>query len=243
LEARQVSALVRQGRARNRHHGHLSSDSSFGYFIRFTDPWIETGPDRPQSGGCLGCRSIQYIAHRATRILHLLLQPVFTRAMKKTGHVGLDEPFAGLFTQGWWCTKPTAGQTANGPRRRKSPVAGPTAIRRRAKLISTGEPIEIGAAQKMSKSKRNTVAPTTSFSEYGADVAPLVHAVGFLRREPDVEWTERGVRRAAGFVQRLWRLVVRQQRSPNRLPPRARAVLSPRARAPQGDPSGACQGH
>ena len=42
----------------------------------------------------------QYIGGIEHAILHLLYSRFFTRAMKATGHVGLDEPFAGLFTQG-----------------------------------------------------------------------------------------------------------------------------------------------
>ena len=42
----------------------------------------------------------QYIGGIEHAILHLLYSRFFTRAMKTTGHVGIDEPFAGLFTQG-----------------------------------------------------------------------------------------------------------------------------------------------
>ena len=42
---------------------------------------------------------------------------------------------------------------------------------RSATLISTGEPVEIGPIEKMSKSKRNTVDPDEIMSTYGADVA------------------------------------------------------------------------
>ena len=42
----------------------------------------------------------QYIGGIEHAILHLLYSRFFTRAMKATGHVGIDEPFAGLFTQG-----------------------------------------------------------------------------------------------------------------------------------------------
>ena len=42
----------------------------------------------------------QYIGGIEHAILHLLYSRFFTRAMRKTGHIGLDEPFAGLFTQG-----------------------------------------------------------------------------------------------------------------------------------------------
>ena len=42
---------------------------------------------------------------------------------------------------------------------------------RRASLIATGEPVEIGPIEKMSKSKRNTVDPDDIIASYGADVA------------------------------------------------------------------------
>ena len=42
----------------------------------------------------------QYIGGVEHAILHLLYSRFFTRAMKATGHIGMDEPFAGMFTQG-----------------------------------------------------------------------------------------------------------------------------------------------
>jgi leucyl-tRNA synthetase len=102
--------------------------------------------------------------------LHLLYSRFYTRAMKKTGHVGLDEPFAGLFTQGMVVHE--TYRTANGE------WAAPAEIEietqgdvRRATLIATGEPVEIGPIEKMSKSKRNTVDPDEIIGSYGADVA------------------------------------------------------------------------
>ena len=73
-------------------------DSSW-YFARFTDPWIKTAPTD------LKCVNEwlpvdQYIGGIEHAILHLLYSRFFTRAMHKTGHTGMDEPFAGLFTQG-----------------------------------------------------------------------------------------------------------------------------------------------
>ncbi|MGD0148410.1 MAG: leucine--tRNA ligase [Xanthobacteraceae bacterium] len=73
-------------------------DSSW-YFERFTDPWIKTAPtDVPIVNAWMPVD--QYIGGIEHAILHLLYSRFFTRAMKATGHVGLDEPFAGLFTQG-----------------------------------------------------------------------------------------------------------------------------------------------
>src|SRR5205807_8481332 len=77
---------------------------------------------------------------------------------------------------------------------------------RQAKLAATGEPIEIGSIEKMSKSKRNTVDPDDIIGSYGADTARWF----MLSDSPpdrDVIWTEEGVQGAGRFVQRLWRLV------------------------------------
>ena len=73
--------------------------NSSWYFNRFTDPWITTAPtDRAVVDAWMPVD--QYIGGIEHAILHLLYSRFFTRAMQQTGHVGLDEPFAGLFTQG-----------------------------------------------------------------------------------------------------------------------------------------------
>ncbi len=177
--------------------------NSSWYFERFTDPWITTAPtDRPMVDDWMPVD--QYIGGIEHAILHLLYSRFFTRAMKMTGHVGLEEPFAGLFTQGMVVHE--TYRTQNGdwvaPAEVKIEADGDA---RRATLISTGEPVEIGAIEKMSKSKRNTVDPDEIIGDYGADVARWF----MLSDSPpdrDVEWTERGVQGASRFAQRLWRL-------------------------------------
>src|ERR1700738_933724 len=65
-------------------------DSSW-YFARFTDPWIATSPtDRNAVDAWLPVD--QYIGGIEHAILHLLYSRFFTRAMKATGHAGIDEP-------------------------------------------------------------------------------------------------------------------------------------------------------
>ena len=73
-------------------------DSSW-YFARFTDPWNDSAPTDPKCAN-EWMPVDQYIGGIEHAILHLLYSRFFTRAMNKTGHIGMDEPFAGLFTQG-----------------------------------------------------------------------------------------------------------------------------------------------
>ncbi len=148
----------------------------------------------------------QYIGGIEHAILHLLYSRFFTRAMKKTGHVGIDEPFAGLFTQGMVVHETyqkrdgKLGRAGRGddrrrPARRAAPNCSPT-----------GEAVEIGAIEKMSKSQAQHDRPRRHHRELRRRHRALVHAVGFAagaRRE----WTEEGVQGAWRFVQRLWRLI------------------------------------
>jgi leucyl-tRNA synthetase len=178
-------------------------DSSW-YFARFTDPWIKTAPtDRKMVDEWLPVD--QYIGGIEHAILHLLYSRFFTRAMHKTGHAGIDEPFAGLFTQGMVVHETYRAKNGDWvePANVKIEVIGDA---RHATLASTGEPIEIGSIEKMSKSKRNTVDPDDIIAAYGADTARWF-MLSDSPPERDVIWTEEGVQGAWRFVQRLWRLI------------------------------------
>jgi leucyl-tRNA synthetase len=146
----------------------------------------------------------QYIGGIEHAILHLLYSRFFTRAMKATGHAGLDEPFAGLFTQGM-----VVHETYRRPGGEYVLPAEVTietkGDERSARLTESGEPIEIGPIEKMSKSKRNTVDPDDIMGTYGADVARWF-VLSDSPPEGDVIWSDKGVQGAWRFVQRLWRL-------------------------------------
>ena len=178
-------------------------DSSW-YFARFCTPELENAPtDRAVVDKWLPVD--QYIGGVEHAILHLLYSRFFTRAMKKTGHVGLDEPFDGLFTQGMVnheTYKAADGSWLN-PADLRFSTDGNT---RTATHAETGETVTIGAVEKMSKSKKNTVDPTDMIAHYGADTIRWF-MLSDSPPERDVEWTEAGVEGAWRFVQRLWRLV------------------------------------
>jgi leucyl-tRNA synthetase len=77
---------------------------------------------------------------------------------------------------------------------------------RLAKLLKSGEAVEIGAIEKMSKSKRNVVDPDEIVATYGADTARWF-MLSDSPPERDVQWTEAGVEGASRFLQRIWKLV------------------------------------
>jgi leucyl-tRNA synthetase len=176
-------------------------DSSW-YFVRFTAPDAETPTDKRAADYWMPVD--QYIGGVEHAILHLLYSRFFTRAMKKTGHAGIDEPFKGLFTQGMVVHETYQKQdgTFASPAEVKIEIDGDNRV---ATLLATGEPIAIGAIEKMSKSKRNTVDPDDIMETYGADVARWF-MLSDSPPERDVEWTEDRVQGASRFVQRLWRL-------------------------------------
>ncbi len=174
------------------------------YFARFTDPWNEHAPTTRAIVDRL-MPVDQYIGGVEHAILHLLYARFFTRAMKATGHIAFDEPFAGQYTQGM-----VVHETY---RKADGSYATPAEIKiesgangRRASLLATSEEVTIGSIEKMSKSKRNTVDPDDIIETYGADVARWF----MLSDSPpdrDVIWSDERVQGASRFVQRLWRVI------------------------------------
>jgi leucyl-tRNA synthetase len=202
-------------------------DSSW-YFARFTDPWNEAAPTtRPVVDRLMPVD--QYIGGVEHAILHLLYARFFTRAMKATGHIGMDEPFAGMFTQGMVVHE--TYQKADGGYATPAEVKIDTGGNgRRASLLATGEEVSIGAIEKMSKSKRNTVDPDDIIETYGADVARWF----MLSDSPpdrDVIWSDERVQGASRFVQRLWRVIGESAEVAKAAPSARPAAFGPEALA------------
>jgi leucyl-tRNA synthetase len=177
-------------------------DSSW-YFARFTAP-DAADPTVPAIAN-KWLPVDQYIGGVEHAILHLLYSRFFARAMKKTGHLGMDEPFRGLFTQGM-VTHETY-RSADGEWVSPSDVVVETNDNiRRARLLATDAPVDIGSIEKMSKSKKNVVDPDEIVATYGADTARWF-MLSDSPPERDVQWTEAGVEGASRFLQRIWKIV------------------------------------
>ena len=175
-------------------------DSSW-YFARFCSPRLESAPvDRAAVDYWLPVD--QYIGGVEHAILHLLYSRFFTRAMKLTHHASLDEPFAGLFTQGMVLHesyKDEAGKWLYPEEVEKQADGG-------AINVTTRKPVQVGRKEVMSKSKKNVVPPARIIEAYGADTARWF-VLSDSPPERDMEWTEAGVEGAWRFTQRLWRIV------------------------------------
>ncbi len=172
-------------------------DSSW-YFARFCSPHADTAMDRAAVDYWLPVD--QYIGGIEHAVLHLLYSRFFTRALKQCGYLSIEEPFAGLFTQGMICHETyqdAAGQWLMP--NEVVPAEGGSYTDR------NGNPVTVGRSEKMSKSRKNTVDPAQIIDTYGADTARWF----MLSDSPpdrDMDWTEAGVEGAYRFIQRLWRL-------------------------------------
>lgn len=174
-------------------------DSSW-YFARFAS---EPGTAPLQKGAADHWLPVdQYIGGIEHAILHLLYSRFFIRALKKLGRVSLEEPFAGLFTQGM-----IVHETYKDPEGR---WLFPEEVQKREDgtpvKAGTSEPVTIGSPEKMSKSKKNVVPPEIVADTFGVDCARWF-MLADTPPERDSEWTSAGIEGAWRFVQRIWRLV------------------------------------
>ena len=175
-------------------------DSSW-YFARFCSPHKADGPvDKDLCAYWLPVD--QYVGGVEHAVLHLLYSRFFTRAMRDCGLLDLPtgEPFAGLFTQGMVTHETFKSATG------KWLLPEETDLKDGARVeLNTGSPVDVGAPEKMSKSKKNVVDLDAFVTDFGADVARWF-VLSDSPPERDVEWTASGAEGCWRFVQRIWAL-------------------------------------
>jgi leucyl-tRNA synthetase len=170
-------------------------DSSW-YFARFTDTEAKGPIDKAAADAWMPVD--QYVGGIEHAVLHLLYARFITRALKDEGMLSVEEPFAGLFTQGMVTHETYRVDDAR--------FVSPAEVESRAGALvetATGLPVVVGGIEKMSKSKKNVVAPEEIFDAYGVDAARLF-VMSDSPPERDVQWTVGGVEGAWRFVHRVW---------------------------------------
>ena len=167
-------------------------DSSW-YFIRFASQPADAPFDKAEAERWLPVD--QYIGGVEHAILHLLYARFWTRALQRIGRLDVEEPFKGLFTQGM--VTHVTFQDSEGRWLTPEEAEGHPG------------PVTRGRIEKMSKSKRNTVAPEPIVDQYGADSLRWF-MLSDSPPERDLEWSEAGIQGSWRFVQRIWRLAAEE---------------------------------
>ena len=173
-------------------------DSSW-YFLRFCSARAPVAFARPAVDYWMPVD--QYIGGIEHAVLHLLYSRFFTRALKRCGYLDLDEPFAGLFTQGMVCHQTYQSEAGKWlfPEEVETDAEGRF-------VDAAGRPVIAGRHEAMSKSKKNVVSLDAIADTYGADTARL-YLLSDSPPERDLEWTETGIEGVWRYINRLWRMV------------------------------------
>jgi leucyl-tRNA synthetase len=128
--------------------------------------------------------------------------------MRDFGLVNFDEPFVNLLTQGMVLNETYYREDASGKKTWFNPADVEVSFDDKgrpvaAKLVSDGQPVELGGTEKMSKSKNNGIDPKAQIDQYGADTARLFTMFA-SPPEQTLEWSNSGVEGASRFLRRVW---------------------------------------
>jgi len=167
------------------------------YFLRYCNPRHSKPFDKEDIDYWLPVD--QYIGGIEHAILHLLYSRFFVKALRDIKYINIDEPFKGLFTQGM-----VTHQTF---KNKKDEWLGPDEIIKKDYNYFDLENnvVNVGKIEKMSKSKKNVVDPTSIINLYGADTARWF----MLSDSPpdrDLEWTDSGIAGSYKFINKIWNL-------------------------------------
>ena len=139
----------------------------------------------------------QYIGGIEHAILHLLYSRFFVKALRDTGHISINEPFKGLFTQGMVTHKTFKNKSNEWLEPEK--IFSKDGVY----MDLNNNAVSVGKIEKMSKSKKNVVDPSYIISNYGADTARWF-MLSDSPPERDLEWTDSGIAGSYRFINKIW---------------------------------------
>ncbi|MGB7249579.1 MAG: leucine--tRNA ligase [Phormidesmis sp.] len=172
-------------------------DSSW-YFMRYADANNDADAFTPERVNDW-LPVDQYVGGIEHAILHLLYSRFFTKVLRDSGFLNVDEPFQRLLTQGM--VQAITYKNAEG---QFVPPADIADLEHPADP-KTGEPLQV-SYEKMSKSKFNGVPPAQVLAKYGADTARMF-ILFKAPPEKDLEWDDADVEGQYRFLNRVWRTV------------------------------------
>jgi leucyl-tRNA synthetase len=180
------------------------------YYARYTSPGA---PDMVDQRADYWLPVDQYIGGIEHAILHLLYFRFYHKLLRDTGLVRSAEPATQLLCQGMVIAETFYRDNADGSKEWINPADVDIERDERARVTGArlrrdGEPVSIGATEKMSKSKNNGVDPQLMVERYGADTVRLF---SMFAAPPDqsLDWNESGVEGMARFLRRVWAQVHR----------------------------------
>ena len=171
-------------------------DSSW-YYIRFLNNKLDKPFDQEQVNKFLPVD--KYIGGIEHAILHLLYSRFFMKALRDIYDLSVDEPFKQLFTQGMITHK--TYKTSKGEWVMPIEVVS---IDGKLSKHKTGEIIEEGPTEKMSKSKKNVVEPDEILENYGID-ATRIFMISDSPPDRELEWTDEGIQSSKNLINRVER--------------------------------------
>ncbi len=153
----------------------------------------------------------QYIGGIEHAILHLLYFRFYHKLLRDEGLVNSDEPAINLLCQGMVIAETYYRENANGSKEWFNPADVDVVRDEKGRIVgatlrSDGQPVQIGAVEKMAKSKNNGVDPQAMVDKYGADTVRLFSMFA-APPEQSLEWNEAGVEGMSRFLRRFWREV------------------------------------
>jgi leucyl-tRNA synthetase len=161
----------------------------------------------------------QYIGGIEHAILHLLYFRFYHKLLRDVGLMDSDEPATNLLCQGMVIAETYYRENANGSKDWINPADVEVERDEKGRIFGArskadGQPVHIGAVEKMAKSKNNGVDPQTMVDKFGADTVRLFSMFA-APPEQSLEWNEAGVEGMSRFLRRFWREVISHAAQPD----------------------------